>query len=327
MIMRREFLLGLAALCASAAHAQTPVSKQMRVGILVESTQAKHQAIDKYFVDAMRELGWVEDRNITYDRVFADDDAAKLPALAEILIARKPDLIFAPYAGPLEAVHAKTRTVPLVAGAATSIVERGMAKSLAHPGGNVTGIQTIGWELSGKRVQLLNMAHPKAIRVGVLLASEQRSSAQELQLIEQAASKLKITLIPSQIKQGSDLESAFAVFAKNRIDAVLVTHNTLFIIRERKHILTLAEKHRLPVIGPRSEFTEEGALMSYSSILADQHRRAAQLADKILRGAKPADVPIEQPTKFELAINQKTAKALGIKFPSSILLQATRVIE
>ena len=326
---RRRFLSGLAvaALSAATARAQAPerAGKAVRVGILATTTQAKYQAREKTFVDAMRELGWVEGRNIIYDRVYADDDEAHLPALAAALVARGPNLIFLTSAPPALAAFAKTRTIPIVFGAVNDPVEIGLVQSLAHPGGNVTGIANIGGELGGKRLQLLKQALPKISRV-VVLVYPRADSSRELKLIEQAAAVLRVTVIPMMVKQANELEAAFALLAKSRAQALLTTHIALFMV-ERKHILELAAKQRIPVVGHRSEMANDGALMSYSSILSDQIRRAAQLADKILKGTKPADIPVEQPTRFELAVNMKTAKALGITIPGEIMLQANRVIE
>ena len=329
MTTRRKFLLALATLCASHARAQAPerTGKPVRVGIFSQSTQARHQIFEKPFFDAMRELGWVEGRNIIYDRVYAEEDEARLPALAAALVSRSPDLIHVPGNQPALAIYAKTRMIPIVFCSVSSPVEIELVKSFAHPGGNVTGVANIGWELGGKRLQLLKQALPNLSRAGVLTNPDSPQGTKELKLIEQAAALLRVNVIPVIVKQASDLDTAFASLAKNRVEAVLSVHIALFITSERKRILEYAAKQRIPVVGPRSEFAEDGGFMSYSAPLADQVRRSAQLVDKILKGAKPADIPVEQPTKFELVVNMKTAKALGIKIPGEIMLQATRVIE
>ena len=328
MTTRRKFLIGLTAIYASSARAQAPerAGKPLRVGILATTTQAKYQVFERPFVDTMRELGWVEGRNIVYDRVYADDDETRLPALAAALVARSPDLIHALNIAPALAAFAKTRTIPIVFGAIGDPIGLGLIQNLAHPGGNVTGIANIGWELGGKRLQLLKQALPKITRVGVLVNPLVAVGAREQKLIEPAAATLGVTVIPAMVKETKELDAAFALLAKNRAEAVLTTQNLQFV-NERKRILDLAAKQRIPVVGHRSEFAEDGALISYSAILTGQIRRAAQLADKILKGTKPADIPVEQPTRFELAVNMKTAKALGITIPGEIMLQATRVIE
>jgi putative ABC transport system substrate-binding protein len=265
----------------------------------------------------------VEGRNIVYDRVYASNDLSRLPELAAGLVSRGPNLIYTPSGEPAEAVMAKTRAIPIVHGSMSDAVERGWVKSLAHPGGNFTGVVNIGPELGGKRFQLLKEALPKATRVGVLVNPFR---ANEFKLIEQAAAALSVSVVPVTVREPKDLDAALGSLAKNRIEALLLTHSSLFVT-ERGRILDFAAKQRIPVIAHRSDITNDGALMSYSSILSEQIRRAAHLADKILKGAKPADIPMEQPTKFELVINLKTARNLGIAIPQELRLRADRVIE
>ena len=205
-------------------------------------------------------------------------------------------------------------------------VENGWVQSLAHPGGNVTGIMHLGTELGPKRLQLLKQALPKVTRVGVLVNPVSPGNRKELKLIEQAASGLRVTIVSATATQPGELDAAFASFTKSRIGALLTAHNSLFLT-ERRRLLDLAAKQRVPVMAHRSIMAVDGALMSYSSILSEQIRRAAHLADKILKGAKPADIPVELPTRFELVVNKKTAKTLGITFSGEIMLQAIRVIE
>ena len=325
---RRKLVIALGAgtLVAPFAALAQQQGKPVRVGILSNTTATLYRARETSFVDAMRELGWVEGRNIVYDRVYADDDETRLSTLAAALVARNPDLI---HAGPTVsalAALAKTRTIPIVFGGANDVVEAGIVKSLAHPGGNITGITNIGWELGGKRLQLLKQALPKITRVGVLVNSLVPAGTREQKLIEQAGATLGVKVTIALVKQANELDAAFAFLAKRRVEAVLTTNNTLFI-GGRKRILDLATKQRIPVVGHRSEFPDDGALMSYGALLSDQFRSSARLVDKILKGTKPADIPVEQPTKFELVLNMKTAKTLGITMPGEIMLQATRVIE
>jgi len=301
----------------------------MRVGMLSPDTRAAAEAgVSKTFIDAMRELGWVEGRNIVYDRVYAENDTSRLPALAAALVARAPDLIWVVPASAALAAFASTRTIPIVFSGSTNVVERGLVKTLARPGGNVTGVQHIGRELGGKRLQLLKQALPKIAQVGVLVrpSSDPSRTSQEFAMIEKAAATLGVIAIPAMAKEVGEFDAAIASLVKNRVEALLVTHDGLFYIG-RKRILELAASQRLPVVGFRSEHADDGALMSYSSPLSDQVRRSAQMADKILKGTKPADIPVELPTKFELVVNAKTAKTLGITIPAEILLQAARVIE
>ena len=328
---RRKLVVALGALSVGLARAQPSerAGKTMRVGILNTGTRAAFEVgTGKIFFPAMRELGWVEGRNILYDSVFADNDESRLPTLATALVARAPDLI---WVGPLQAALAaftSTRTIPIVFFSSSSnVVERGLVKTLARPSGNVTGVQSLGWELGGKRLQLLKQALPKIIRAGVLVDPRpDHISTLEFKVIEKAAATLGLTAIPATAKRAVEFDAAIASLVENRVEALLVTTGT-FLQDQRKRILELAASRRLPVVGFRSEFADDGALMSYSPLLSDQVRRSAQIADKILKGAKPADIPVEQPTKFELVVNAKTAKTLSLTIPSEILLQANRVIE
>lgn len=326
---RRKLVIALGALFAGSAHAQPAerAGKTMRVGILSPSTRAAAAGRNKTFVDAMRELGWVEGRNIIFDHVYADNDASRLPALAAALVARAPDLIWVGPTAAARAALAGTRTIPIVFSSSTNVVEQGLVKSLARPGGNVTGVQTIGWELGGKRLQLLKQVLPKIARVGVLVdPNPDSASQQESREIEKAAATLGLTAVPAMVKGVGEFDAAIASLVKNRVEALLVT--TAFLLQnEHKRILELAASRRLPVVGTRSEYADGGALMSYSALLSDQVHRSAQMVDEILKGAKPADIPVELPTKFELVVNAKTAKALSITIPGDILLQAGRVIE
>lgn len=325
---RRKLIvaLGAGALTAPFGSFAQQQGKVWRVAVLATTTQAKFKMAEETLVGAMRELGWVEGRNVTYDRVYADDDESRLPALAAALVARGPDLIYSGSNPVTLAAFAKTRTIPIVFSASNDPVETGLVQSLARPGGNVTGISNIGWELGGKRLQMLKKALPKLNRVGVLVNPTRPECLREQALIEQAGTTLGIKVLPALMQEPKELGGAFALLAKNRVEAVLTTHYVLFM-DQRKGILKLAQAQRIPVAGHRSEMANDGALMSYSALHTDQIRRAAQLADKILKGAKPADIPVEQPTKFELVVNMKTAKMLGITIPGEIMLQADRVIE
>lgn len=277
------------------------------------------------FIGTLRELGWVEGRNVVYDRVYAEGDEARLPALGGQLIARGADLIFVSNNQEAQAALSRTRTIPIVFGAVASPVESGLVKTLARPGGNVTGVGNIGWELGGKRMQLLMQILPNLRRVGVLAMLNTPSGTHEPKLIEQAAGP-GVAVIRANLKAVEELDTALTSFAANRVQAVLTTHNP-HLLRRRKRIVDFAGTQMIPVIGHRGEMADEGALMSYSSILTEQVRRAAHIANRVLNGTKPADIPVEQPTKFELVVNLKTARALGIAVPQSILAQADRVIE
>lgn len=264
MIDRRKFLLALAALCAASARAQAPAGKTVRVGILPSTTQSANEVFEKPFVDTLRELGWVEGHNIAYERFYADDDSARLAMLAVDLAARDLAFIYTPNLLPTRAAFAKTRTIPIVFSAVNDPVDQGLIKSLARPGGNVTGVASITWELGGKRLQLLKQALPKITRVGMLVHPSFPGSAWEQKSVEQAAATLGVKITPVVVTQAQDLDAAFATLSKNRAEALLPAHVGFFVVSVRKRILELAAKQRLPVVGPRGEFTEDGALMSYS---------------------------------------------------------------
>jgi putative ABC transport system substrate-binding protein len=221
---------------------------------------------------------------------------------------------------------AATQTIPIVLGSSSEILARGWAKSFAQPGGNVTGILNIGPELGPKRLQLLKQALPKAMKIGVLVYSPGAQTLRELNLIEQSSKELRVAIVSASTKIPVDLENAFSTFAKNRVDAVVSTHS-VFFQTESAYLVSLSAIHRIPFIAHRSDMAEQGALFSYGSVIEEQFRRAAHLIDKVLRGAKPGDLPVEQPSIFELVINRRTARMLGIGIPDSLLLQATRVIQ
>lgn len=331
---RRQFLVAAAAWPALAwfgvarAQSKAQTGKTMRVGMLSAGRTSGPQTYSKLFVETLRELGWVEGRNVVYDRVFSEGDFSLLPALAADLVARKPDLVYANNNPTALAAHGKTRTIPIIFSAALDPIGAGLVQSLARPGGNATGVANIGPELAAKRMQVLRDAFPKIQRVGVLMTSTGRArgtSAEGLKAVEETVGAT-VKVIPAKANTAAELDAAFSLLVENRVEAVLLTQTALFMT-ERKRVLELAAKHRMPVMGYRTAFADDGALMSYSELLEEQVRRAAHIADKILRGAKPAEIPVEQPTQFELVINLKTAKALGIAIPEKVLLRADRVIE
>jgi putative ABC transport system substrate-binding protein len=327
--VRRRLLAAGAALpvlaWAGMARAQTTNSaqKSVRIGILTEGTSTAFQALKPLF-DRMQELGYVEGRNVTYDKANADGDLARLPELAKALVARRPDVIYVVATQPSLAVASATRTIPIVFSGVTNPDQRGLVKSLRQPGGNVTGTAQLG-ALGGKRLQLLKQAVPKIVKVGVLVnPGYSPTSSEDFRLIEQAARILGISIVSAQVADAKELDAAFTRFAQYRVDAILPTQNPLFN-RERQRVLEFAAKQRIPVVGASG--TIDGAMMSYNASSLEQMHNAARLIDKILKGAKPADIPVEQPTRFELVVNMKTAKALGITIPQSFLIQATQVIE
>lgn len=327
---RRTILLATAAWVAlprtGLVRAQAPGAsdKPVRIGILTTGSSTGTRIGTERYVEPMRDLGWIEGRNVVYDRVYAERDAQRLPALAAALVARKPDIVLVTVNGELRAMLAVTRTIPIVFSSVLEPVEFGFVASLARPGGNVTGVASLGPEFGSKRMQLLKEVLPKVSRVGVLVG---RRTKREIKLIEDAAGA-GIRVIPAIAAEASELDAAFAALAQNQVEALLLAQVALYAQRPVwERIVGFAAEQRIPVIGQRPDIVDGGALMSYSSILSEQVRRATQIADKVLKGAKPADIPVEQPTQFELVLNLRTAKALGLTIPQSVLIQATRVIE
>ena len=304
---------------AGLLRAQTASTGMRRVGVLAPSTRAKEEIILEPFFDEMRQLGWVEGQNIAYDRVYGDDQQQTLPRLAAEMVARKPELIYAPPQPAALAAKQATQTIPIVFGGVGNPMALGLVASFAHPGGNVTGIGS-NFELLGlKRAELFLQILPRAKRLGLL------SDPGDLSYEASKFAALRLSLIVAEAANPAELEAAVARLADQRVDGILV--HAIIANNLRARVIELANARRLPVIGSNAQMADAGALFSYGASLAGNLRRSAHLVDKVLKGAKPADLPVEQPTLFELVLNLKTAKALGITIPQSILLRADRVIE
>ena len=327
MIKRQLFVLTIGAGLAnpvSLLRAQTASVGMRRVGVLVPSTRAKEEIILKPFFDEMRQLGWVEGQNIAYDRVYADDQQQALPRLAAELVARKPELIYAPPASAAVAAKQATQTIPIVFGSLSNLASLGLVTDLAHPGGNVTGVSSTFELLGLKRAELFLQILPRAKRFG-LLGEPGRMSKGEAASFAAGLAALGLSLVVAEAANPAELDAAVARLADQRVDGIFAETTLANNLRER--VIELANARRLPVAGSLAQMSEAGALFSFGSSRAGNLRRSAQLVDKILKGAKPVDIPVEQPTVFELVVNLKTAKALGIRIPQAILLRADRVIE
>ena len=331
MTQRRLLLLALGANLSGHApllRAQAAAAGLRRVGVLAPSTRAKEEITLKPFFDQMRELGWIEGQNIVYDWVCADDQMAILPRLAAELVARKPDLIYAPPTPAALAAKQATRTIPIVFGAVTDPVGIGLVSSLARPGGNVTGMSTTVTEsLWPKRVQVLREILPSVKRVGLLGDSNDPATKSVQHSLAQQAAPLGLTFPLAEAANPAEFEAAVAKLVAERVDAILISGNGVLASNLRARLIELANQSRLPVIAGNSQIADAGALFVYSSSVQDNLRRSALPVDKILKGAKPADIPVEQPTLFEFVVNLKAAKTLGITVPRAILLRADRVIE
>ena len=328
MITRRKFLALVAGLFTAipAARAQKP-AKIPRIGYLLLTPWTEKPSAERAaFLKGLQELGYVEGKNIVIEYRSADWDIEQLPRLVREFAESKVDLIFAPTVEMGIPARQETKTIPIVVGAMLDPFGSGLVASLARPGGNVTGLSLLSPELAGKRLQLLKEVLPKVKRVAVLRDSGLALATVQWSAIEKPARDMGIALRSLNVAKAEDYVKAFAAMTKDRPDALTIIDNTR-MSAYRKIIADFAEKNRLPTMFGFAEFAEAGGFMSYGPNVPEVFRRAASYVDKILKGAKPGDLPIEQPTKFELVINLKTAKALRITIPQSVLLRADRMIE
>ena len=327
---RRDTVLALLALGVApfAAEAQQS-AKFARIGYLTSSLGVNPH-LPEAFRQGLRDLGYVEGRNLVIENREAEGKADRLPVLAAELVALKVDVIVAApgTGGPRVAMQA-TRTIPIVFIAAGDPVGSGLVTSLARPGGNVTGLSNLAPELVGKRLELLTQAVPGVSRVAVLWfpgALGERTDKDMLKEAEVAARGLGVRLQFVEARDPADFDRAFSDMTRARAGALTVLPSNMFL-REHRRLVDLVAKNRLPTVFPWREVVDAGGLMSYGANQPDLFRRAATYVDKILKGAKPGDLPVEQPTKFELVINLKTAKALGLTIPQSVLAHADEVIQ
>jgi ABC-type uncharacterized transport system substrate-binding protein len=293
-----------------------------RLGVLSPASPS-NLALDA-FQQGLRDLGYVEGQNILLEYRHADEQLDRLPALAAELVQLKPDVIFT-YATPgARAAKQATTTIPIVV-TASGLVGQGIVASLEQPGGNITGIShPEGREISAKQLELLKEAAPHIARVAIVV-NPATGSARDPALLAEAARALGVQLLPLEIRTPGEVDGAFAGIVEGRADALLVTTDVT-LTPHRSRILELAATHRLPSISRGSRFAEAGGLMQYGENRLEGYRHAATYVDKILKGAKPGDLPVEQPTTFELVINLKTAEALGLAIPTALLVRATEVI-
>jgi putative ABC transport system substrate-binding protein len=328
MVSRRRFLLAASlSLVASpltapgvAAAGQVP-----RVGFLHRGSPGPSQEIDA-FQRGLRELGYIEGQNIAVEYRFARGQVERLPELAAELVHLNPDVIVAPYTPPALAAKQATSTIPVVFAVVADAVGAGLIANLARPGGNVTGLTSSSAELGGKRLDLLKQVVPKASRVAVLFNPADRSNVLIFKELQQSAPSLGLVLQPLEVREPSEFEAAFSAMIRDRASAMFGAPGVLTF--EHKELLVRhATKRRMPAMWGHRQFVDAGGLMSYAVNFSEQIRQSAVYVEKILKGSKPADLPVEQPTKFELVINLKTAKALGLTIPPSLLLRADQVIE
>ena len=313
------------AMCGAAVEAQQP-TKIPRIGFLDRSTASGSALLLETFWQELSKLGWIEGKSITIDYRFAEQKTERLPDLAADLVRLKVDLIVVSGRGPGLAAKTATNTIPIVMLSFPDPVGEGMVASLARPGGNVTGLSSLNAELSTKRLEILKDAVPKLSRVGVLQQPGTLAPVDvPLKELTPAALALKLKLVEIQTPAGTNgLASAFQTAKQKQVNAIMTGGGRTFFA-ERRRIVELAGKYRLPAIYPQKQFVDEGGLMSYGADYDDLFRRAAGYVDKILKGAKPADLPVQQATKFEFVINLKAAKQIGLTIPNRVLERANKV--
>ena len=301
--------------------------KVPRIGYLVQNSAGLSQRTQAAFREGLRERGWVEGQNIVIEVRYADGKVDQLPALVSELIRLKVDIIVTTSSGTTWAAKNATQSIPIVMAASANALGEGLVTSLAHPGGNITGMTFLaGPEIAGKQLQLLKEVAPAASRVAVLTNPTNRSHAAFAKEVKVAARSLGAQVQVLEAPNPDQLDSAFAAMTKDHAAALLVLTDSMFVGQQQR-VANLAAKSRLPAMYSQREFVDQGGLISYGPSLADMFRRAAAHVDKILRGTKPGDIPVEQPTKFELMINLKAAMALGLTIPQSLLLRADEVIQ
>ena len=307
------------------ARAQQP-AKIPRIGYLSASSLAANAARVDAFKQGLRELGYAEGKQITIEWRFAEGKLNRVPALAAELVNLKVDVIVTGGGTATRAAKQSTSTIPIVMAQDPDPIGSGFVASLGWPGGNITGLSAIAPELNGKRLELLKEIIPKLARVAVLWSSTEPGNAQSLKELELAAKAFGVKLQYLDVISPKDIETAFLAAKKARADAVL-TLTSAILVKHRSEIAELALKHRLPATHGVSSFVEDGGLMFYGTNNNDLHRRAATYVDKILKGRTPADLPVEQPIKFEFIVNLKAAKQIGLTIPPNVLARADKVIK
>jgi len=325
---RRKLLVALGASVIAAplgSFAQQPI-KVRRIGFLWEGEQSEYVQYVDAFNAGMRELGYAEGKDYAIEHRSAQNDLARLPALAAELIALKVNVIVPGGTSSAVAASKATREIPILIAIIGDPIGSGLAATLQRPGANVTGLTNLASELFTKRLDLLRQILPGMRRVGFLYNPDNAANVLGLKQFELGCTKLGFQSIRARVRKADEIASTFSALQREKAQGIIVT-NASTNIAWRASIIEHAAKHRLPAVYGQNLFADSGGLLSYAANYPDLYRRTAAYADKIFKGAKPGDLPIEQPTKFELIANLKTAKALGIKIPNTILLQATKVIE
>jgi putative tryptophan/tyrosine transport system substrate-binding protein len=324
--MTRALLTIFAALAVVSAPSDLfaqPAGRVARVGFLHPGTPNANAEV---FAQSLRELGYVEGRTVAIDYRWAEGQPERLPRLAGELVALKVDVVVVGTTAAVQAVADATKTIPIVMTVVADPVAAGFVANVARPGGNITGLTLISPELSGKRMELLREAAPRIARLAVLWSPSNPAHDETLRESEARARTLGLQTLPVEVKRADEIEGAVTTAVRERASALFVLDDPL-LFESRQRISELALKHRLPLVSGISAFAEAGGLVTYGAKQSDLYRRAALFVDRILKGARPATLPIEQPASFELVINLKTAKALGLTIPRSLRLRADRLIE
>jgi putative ABC transport system substrate-binding protein len=324
---RRDAIVALGALGAAAgsfASLAQPQGKIWRVGILSPTSASLSSSYTKAFLKGMRELGYIEGRNLVVERRFADGKLERLPGLAAELVQLKVDVIVVQSSPAISAAQKATTTIPIVMTSAGDPVRSGFVKSLARPGGNITGLSIMSSDTGAKLLELLRSVVPKLARVAVLTPSASYGAIS--QSVQATAQKAGVKTLVAEASTPQEIENAFSMMVREKADAVIVGSPSVFG-QQHRQIAELALKYRMPSMFQDRVTVENGGLISYGQKITDFYERSATYVDKILKGAKPGDLPVEQPVSFELVVNLKTAKALGLTIPQTILVRADEVIE
>jgi putative ABC transport system substrate-binding protein len=328
MNTRRKLLiaLGASSLTAPLSSFAQQQRKVWRVGFLQAGARPSDGLPPAALRQALAELGYVEGNNVIYEGRWAEGKLTRLPELAADLVQRRVDAIVVVGWPPTQAVKSATSTIPIVTRGAGDAVGTGLVASLPRPGANLTGISDMGVELAAKRLELLKEMVPKASRIAIMWNQDDLAMTMRYREVDRAARMLGVTVQALGVREPDDFGAAFSTMGRERPDAIFLVTDSLTTLN-RKRVMEFAETHRIPAMYEFSSFVEDGGLMSYGPSVDELFRRTAYYVDRILKGAKPADLPMEQPTRYYLFINLKTAKALGIKIPDSIMLRTDKLIE
>ena len=320
-------VLAVAVLLAPPGVEAQRAGKVPRIGFLSPSSLSdpRTQLFIEAFQQRLRELGWIEGQNIAIEYRWAEDRTERLPDLANNLVSARVDVLVAATSPAIQAAKQATGTIPIVMAGAVDPVATGFVASIARPGGNITGLSDMSSELVGKQLEILKEVVPRVSRVALLWNPANPSNAPQLRHAQEAGRASGLGLLSHEVRGAAEIDSAFAAITSEGAGAVIVMVDAIFIAH-RTRIAQLAAKGRLPAMYGRTDHVKAGGLMAYGPNIADLYRRTATYVDKILKGSNPADLPVEQPTKFELVVNVKTATSLGLTIPQSVLLRADQVI-